>query len=64
MSYKFPDLNKVSTLEAICWYTKQVVEIGSVKNRLAGTYSEAYKEALFCWKGELNTKALEERKNF
>lgn len=51
----------MTTVEAIHWYTKQVAEITSVKNRVACTYSEAYKQALLRWKSELNRKVLAER---
>ncbi|MGG1630058.1 hypothetical protein [Rossellomorea sp. NRS-1567] len=64
MNYDFPDLTKVTTIEAICWYTKQVVVISKVKNQSGGTYSKEYREALLSWKEELNVKALEERKSF
>lgn len=56
-----PDINSMNTIEAISWYTKKVAEITSVKHRVAGTYSEAYKQALLRWKQELNKRILAER---
>lgn len=61
MDYGFPKIEEINICEAICWYTKQVVEITNVKNRVNGTFSEEYKEALLQWKKELNRKALTER---
>ena len=61
MEHQLPNINEMTTVEAIQWYTKQVVEVTSVKNRVAGTYSEEYKQALLQWKKELNRRALAER---
>lgn len=55
MSVQLPEIHKITTIEAINWYTKQVAEITKQKNRIAGIY------ALLLWKGELNRKALAER---
>lgn len=46
MEHQFPNINEMTTIEAISWYTKQVVEVTSVKNRVAGTYLDEYKQAL------------------
>ncbi|WP_430789484.1 hypothetical protein VBD025_03965 [Virgibacillus flavescens] len=62
MDYKFPQINELTTIEAINWDTQEVAEVFSTKSRIAGTYSEAYKDALLSYKQELNTKALTERK--
>jgi len=54
----------MTTVEAIHWYTKEVAEVFSAKNRIAGTYSDSYRDALLGWKQELNRKALKEKKSF
>lgn len=61
MDYGFPNIKDLNICEAISWYTKQVAEITNVKNRVNGTFSEEYKEALLQWKKELNRKASIER---
>lgn len=64
MTFHLPNINEMTIIEAINWYTKELTKVFEVKNRVAGTYSEEYKEALLCWKQELNRKAREERKTF
>ncbi|EKN67072.1 hypothetical protein BABA_13145 [Neobacillus bataviensis LMG 21833] len=64
MNHQLPNIDEMTTIEAISWYTKQVVEITSAKHRIAGTYSDEYKQALLQWKKELNRKALAERRSF
>ncbi|WP_409289654.1 hypothetical protein [Peribacillus sp. SCS-37] len=61
MTFDLPDINKMSTIEAIHWYTARVVEVTSVKNRIAGTFSEEYKAALMVWKKELNNRVIAEK---
>jgi hypothetical protein len=63
MNFQLPKINEVMTVEAIHWYTKQIVEVTNVKHRVAGTYSEAYKQALLSWKKELNRRVLAEGKS-
>jgi hypothetical protein len=63
MNFQLPKINEMTTVEAIRWYTKQIAEVTSVKSRVAGTYSEAYKQALLSWKQELNRRVLAERKS-
>lgn len=60
---KTPNYKEMTTAEAINWYTKQVAEVTSAKNRIAGMYSDEYKHALLQCKKELNRKVLEERKS-
>jgi hypothetical protein len=63
MNFQLPKINEMTTVEAIHWYTKQIAEVTSVKSRVAGTYSEAYKQSLLSWKQELNRRVLAERKS-
>jgi hypothetical protein len=62
MENQLPNINEMNTIEAINWYTSKVAEVFNINNRVAGTYSDEYKDALLSWKQELNKKALEERK--
>jgi Mg2+/Co2+ transporter CorC len=62
--HQLPNIDEMTTIEAIYWYTKQITEVTSVKNRVARTYSDEYQQALMQWKKELNRKALTERKSF
>jgi hypothetical protein len=62
-NFQLPNIQEMTTVEAIHWYTKQIVEVTNVKHRVAGTYSEAYKQALLSWKKELNRKVLAERES-
>ncbi len=58
MNYELPNINKMTTIQAIHWYTKEVAEVFSAKNRINGIYSDAYKDALLAFKQMLNRKAL------
>lgn len=64
MEFQLPNINEMTTIQAIQRYTKTVAEVFSAKNRIAGTYSDEYKKTLLHWKQVLNSKALEERKAF
>ncbi|RIU93316.1 hypothetical protein [Oceanobacillus picturae] len=63
MDYQLPNINEITTINAISWYTKELTKIFDIKNRVNGTYTDEYKDALLVWKQELNSKALNERSN-
>ena len=58
---QLPNLNEMTTTQAIHWYTKEVSEVFSTKNRIAGTYTNEYKDALLGFKQEMNIKAINDR---
>ncbi|MTH53533.1 hypothetical protein GKZ89_08890 [Bacillus mangrovi] len=63
MDLDFPNINKVTTIEAISWYTGKVAEVTQKKHRIAGTFSEGYINALLAWKQGLNSKIAEARRS-
>jgi len=56
MKLKFPNLDKLTDIEAIHWYTKTVRELTD-----AGTIHE-YRDELLKWKEQLNKRLEENRK--
>lgn len=61
MKFQLPNINEMTTVEAIHWYTQEIAEVFSVRNRINGTYSDAYKDALLAFKQELNRKSLADK---
>ncbi|MYL44409.1 hypothetical protein GLV94_02010 [Virgibacillus halodenitrificans] len=57
-----PDLDKMTIVEAIHWYTGEVAKVFTPKARINGTYSDDYKNALFFWKQCLNEKIDKHRR--
>lgn len=51
-----PNIDNMSIVEAIHWYTGEVAKVTSREARINGTYSEDYKKALFDWKQRLNRR--------
>lgn len=62
VSFNLPDIEKMTNVEAIHWYTGQVAKVTSREARINGTYSEDYKKALFDWKQRLNKRCELERR--
>ncbi|WP_200411256.1 hypothetical protein [Virgibacillus salexigens] len=58
MNIQLPNLDTMTTVEAIHWYTKQVSDVFSTKNRVAGTYTEAGKRAFARLQTEIEYKSL------
>lgn len=61
MDIQLPNINEMTLEDAIVWYLKETNRVFSTKHRVAGTFSNEYKRALWQWKQELNRQALEER---
>ncbi|PWW20212.1 hypothetical protein DFO73_11626 [Cytobacillus oceanisediminis] len=61
MNFQFPNIDEMKIEDAIVWYLKETNKVFSTKNRIAGTFSDEYKQALLQWKLELYRKALAER---
>ncbi|MRX52920.1 hypothetical protein GJU41_02950 [Bacillus idriensis] len=61
---QLPNITEMKAEDAILWYLKEINEVYSTKHRVAGTYSEEYKEALLDWKHQLNEKCNVIRQQF
>ncbi|PJY99739.1 hypothetical protein CPT06_12310 [Bacillus vallismortis] len=56
-----PNIDNMTTVEAIHWYTGEVAKVTSREARINGTYSEDYLKALNEWKLSLNERCKLER---
>ncbi|WP_338779524.1 hypothetical protein [Metabacillus sp. FJAT-52054] len=63
MNSNLPALDKMTTLEAIHWYTGEVMKVTSREARINGTYPEEYLDSLYKWKMKLNRRCEAERRN-
>lgn len=56
-----PNLEEMTIVEAIQWYTGEVAKVFERTARINGTYSDSYKNSLYEWKQHLNRKIALER---
>jgi|GEM_PF-5987075 len=59
MNVDFPDINSMSTVDAIVWYTRQAAELSAVKPGTSGRTERM--QALLAWKCALNERIERER---
>jgi hypothetical protein len=57
-----PNIYKMTLIEAIHWYTGEVVKVTSREARINGTYSDEYKKSFKEWKQRLNRRCELERR--
>jgi hypothetical protein len=58
-----PDIEEMTVIEAIHWYTGEIIKVTSREARMSGKYSEEYKDSLYEWKLRLNRRCEQERKH-
>jgi hypothetical protein len=56
-----PDIEEMTIIEAIHWYTGEIVKVNSQEARMNGTYSKEYKDDLYQWKLRLNQRCRLEK---
>lgn len=56
MNPTLPNIEEMSLIEAIHWYTGEVAKVTSREARMNGIYTEEYKDSLYKWKLRLNQR--------
>ncbi|WHX79325.1 hypothetical protein QNH32_01345 [Priestia flexa] len=56
MDSTLPNIEEMSLIEAIHWYTGEVAKATSREARINGMYTQEYKKSLYEWKLRLNQR--------